>query len=650
MHLNNKKTTFLKACVVVFCTSFFTTLQAQVVHQELLQYKQKYPERSVVNVRVVDNVEIDFDKNDSVFMRSTSEHELIYIDKNASRYSEKSVSSSHFYKLEAIEASVLLPSSDKKYKTVKIKQFETEKSLSTDVFYDGSERTKFVLSDLREGAKSIIKETRSLRVPELLPSYYFGSYTNTEMQELSLKVHKGIKMRFHFYNGFDTLTTYTTTEKGDYITHVWKATHLQPIKREGSAPTIRSYIPHIYPVIESYTINNETTPVLRDINDLYAWYETLLSKSEVEDDTNLVAIVDSLVKGVSTEEEKVKEIFDWVQKNIKYVAYEEGLGGFVPRPPRLVFQRKYGDCKDVSFLQVYMAKKAGITKVYPAWVGTRDLPYSYEELAAPGCDNHMIAAYERSEKQFVFLDATGTYSTYGFPSAFIQGKEVLVHKQGEGFNIVEVEPVASSQSTVVDEVSLFIDGANLKGKANAVFTGFVFTDLQYRLTDADSVKKVNYLKSYLEKGSNKFFFTLDSTVNIPHEKGSVYYSFSVDDYVRSNNDELYVNLNLSKLLASEKIENDRTLPIEADYKQTFEYTFKLNTSGYNVTYIPQNSTFTNDKFGFNLTYTQKGEEIVYNIQLVFNYLLLNPEDFKDFNEMVKKLNKAYKEVLVLKRK
>ena len=643
MHLN--KQVFILLCVFVAAT-----LRAQVIHQDLALYKQKYPERSVINVRVMDDVLIDFNKNDSVFMRSTSEREVIYIDKNAARYSEKSVSSSHFYKLSGLEASVLLPSSEKKYKTVKIKKFETEKSLSTDVFYDGSEHTKFVLSDLREGAKSVIKETRTLNVPELMPSHYLGSYTNTEFQELKLTVHKDIKLRFHFYNGFDTLTSYTKTEKGNYITHIWQASDLKPVKTEGSAPTVKSYIPHIYPVIQSYTLNGKTVPVLRDINDLYAWYETLLSKSVIEDDSNLIAIVDSLVKGVSTEEEKVKEIFDWVQKNIKYVAYEEGLGGFVPRPPQLVFQRKYGDCKDVSFLQVYMAKKAGLMKVYPAWVGTRDLPYSYEELAAPGCDNHMIAVYERSANDFVVLDATGTYSSYGFPSAFIQGKEVLVHRQGEGFTIMKVEAVSSDRSTVVDEVSLSIDGANLKGKGKVTFTGFVFTDMLYRLTDADSTRKMNYLKSYLEKGSNKFFFSLDSIQNIPHQKGDVYYSFSVGDYVRSNNDELYVNLNLSKLLASEKIDKDRTLPIEASYQQVFEYKFKLNTTGYTVNYIPQNASFTHDKFGFDVSYKQTGDEVVYNIKVVFNYLLLNPEDFKDFNEMIKKLNKAYKEVLVLKRK
>ena len=55
-----------------------------------------------------------------------------------------------------------------------------------------------------------------------------------------------------------------------------------------------------------------------------------------------------MIDDKETELEKVKAIYYWAQKNVKYVAFEYALGGFVPRDANDIYSKKYGDCKDNS--------------------------------------------------------------------------------------------------------------------------------------------------------------------------------------------------------------------------------------------------------------------------------------------------------------
>ena len=62
---------------------------------------------------------------------------------------------------------------------------------------------------------------------------------------------------------------------------------------------------------------------------LYSWYNYLYKKSVNKPD-ELKAKVTELTKGKTTDIEKVKSIFYWVQDNIRYIAFEDGLAGFIP--------------------------------------------------------------------------------------------------------------------------------------------------------------------------------------------------------------------------------------------------------------------------------------------------------------------------------
>jgi hypothetical protein len=70
-------------------------------------------------------------------------------------------------------------------------------------------------------------------------------------------------------------------------------------------------------------------------------------------------------------------------------------------------------------------------------------------------------------------------------------------------------------------------------------------------------------------------------------------------------------------------------------------------TGYKITYLPENVSFNNSKFGFDVTYIQEKNRIIMKRKFWFNELLLYKADFENWNKCIKQLNKAYKEVLTL---
>ena len=67
-------------------------------------------------------------------------------------------------------------------------------------------------------------------------------------------------------------------------------------------------------------------------------------KAAVTDRIRALAL--NLTTGLTGEREKARALYDWVSRNIRYVAVTLGSGGYVPHSADEVLANEYGDCKD----------------------------------------------------------------------------------------------------------------------------------------------------------------------------------------------------------------------------------------------------------------------------------------------------------------
>src|SRR5438445_1398884 len=83
----------------------------------------------------------------------------------------------------------------------------------------------------------------------------------------------------------------------------------------------------------------------KDYGELAAAYKARArDKSVVTPEIQKLA--DELTAGLSDKREQTKRLYQWVARNVRYVAMALGDGGYVPHDAASVLANRYGDCKD----------------------------------------------------------------------------------------------------------------------------------------------------------------------------------------------------------------------------------------------------------------------------------------------------------------
>ena len=516
------------------------------------------------------------------------------------------------------------------------------------MFYDDYESTSFVFSNVVTGSRTIMSYKELLTEPRFFGMFFFSTYVPCKEAEFSVFVPEDVKISYKLFNVNEKEVQFS--KKGNIYS--WKMTNVKKFEFDNDAPNIRYYEPHIFIKIDEYKIKGESKKLLADPASLYNWYYFLTKDVNKDDAPQLRSIVDSLVKGESDELVKVKKIFYWVQDHIKYIAFEDGLGGFIPRQGAVVCDRRFGDCKDMASIITKMLSLAGI-RSYLTWIGSRDIPYKYEDVPSPISDNHMIATYVKDGKYY-FLDATGKNYPLGFVTSFIQGKEGMLGKGENNFEIVTVPEIPKERNMTIDSVFISINGNDLKGKGNLTESGFHKVRLCSQMQNLSEEDKIKLVKSNLLKGNNKFRVDSLTYFNInEREKDLIFkYTYVLPDYKKENGDEIYINMNLDKKYLNDLLEVEtHGSPREIDYKSIGKFTTVADIpKGYTVSYRPPDASYTGDKFGFDIKYSEKNGRLYEDKTIYIDTLMLWTGDFVEWNKMVKQLSKAYSETISFKKK
>jgi hypothetical protein len=387
---------------------------------------------------------------------------------------------------------------------------------------------------------------------------------------------------------------------------------------------------------------------LNEIKDLFKIYEGWIDQVDNTPTPEIDSLVQQLTLGMSNDRDKAAEIFYWVQDNIKYIAFEDGLGGFIPRPCSLVYERKYGDCKDMTSMLMAMLTSAGIP-VYYTWIGTRDIPFSYNQVWTPIVDNHMIAACQVDD-EIIFIDGTSDYIQFGLPSIFTQGKQALVRKGHNDFELIDVPIPDPDQSQIIDTVTLSVQNGDINGTGISRFSGYYGTTMKDFAHYVKPDKQKEAFESYFEKGNNRFEISELTFTNLAYADDPVVvnYEFELPEYAYQNEDEMYINLHLDQEFGSERIESKRIFPIEQSFKSKERYVVQLQLpNGWEVKKLPEKVMFKNDQFGFQMYYTQQDQTVTLTAENYVNTLAVEPDNFQAWNQMVSQIKKAYSESIVL---
>ncbi len=628
----------------------FTSYAISQNSPDFERYKAKYPNAHAVRLLEEKKIDISFKNNEIQITQEVFEEDL-YLDAAATYGSKRALNFSSFYDIESVEASSFIYENGK-YNELRVEDF-VEKDEMNQSFYDDTKSINFIYPSLQAGAKSKLKYKEKIKNPRFLNSLYFADNRPLIRSKVVISVDKNISLKFKKFNTDAVQINFSEKEKRGKKIYTWEANDVEEYKLDSGAPNFRNSFPHIIPIITQYEADGKKVQLSESVDDLYRWYYSLVKDINTnEPDQELKKIVNILTKNKKTDFEKVKAIYYWVQENIKYIAFEYALGGFIPREANDVFTKKYGDCKDNSSILYEMLEIANL-KGSLTWIGTRSIPYKYNEVPTPVVDNHMILAYIERDHVY-FLDATGRYIPIDMPTSFIQGKEALISINEDEFLIKKVPIISAERNMISDSTMVKIVDKTLVGTGNFRTSGYPKIDLFNALEGYKNDKELKEAYTYkLRKGSNKFLIDEFEEVNkFEYDKDfAVTYKFNVKDYINSLDEEIYVNLNFDRGLSNFKSKKDRKDDREYRYKSSERHVNVLEIpEGMKASYIPEDFRVSNDFFMCSISYAQMDNKIIYELKVDLDFILLTLDQQMELNKLIKKAEKNFKEVIILKDK
>lgn len=240
--------------------------------------------------------------------------------------------------------------------------------------------------------------------------------------------------------------TQTLSKDGAHKTYVWKMENLGSIVPEPMMPPAHTFLPWI----EISTIPSWQT--------IAHWYQGLAA-GQMAVSPEIKETVKTLTAGKTTDTEKAKAIYYWVEGRTRYVALELGLSAYQPHAAAAVCRNRYGDCKDMATLLVTMLHEAGIKTAWPVLLGAGRIEPVHNYLAAPSFFNHAIVRADIDGKPYWF-DSTAEMCPFGQIPGGDRGVDAFVIRSGSGsFETIPTGTPQDNRETTLTKVDLHADGS-----------------------------------------------------------------------------------------------------------------------------------------------------------------------------------------------
>ncbi len=517
---------------------------------------------------------------------------------------------------------------------------------SDEMFYHDA-RVKYMNVDFpTQGYSYDYRLIKNYNDIKYFTSIYFSEQHPIVQKKVTLVVPDWLNLEIKEYNfeGYEIAKESKRNEKLKATEHTFTITNMPADPKESNILGPSHYRPHILILPKSFEFRKKTQPLFNETKDLYNWYKSLVDSMD-EKPESLKAKVKELTESVKTDEEKIKNIYYWVQDNIRYIAFEDGIAGFKPDESQNVFKKKYGDCKGMANLIKQMLTEAGFDARL-TWIGTKRIAYDYSTPNL-SVDNHMICTLLKDGKRY-FLDGTEKYNSFGEYAERIQGRPVLIEDK-ESFILDKVPSATVTDNTEIYHSKLKIDKEELKGSVQKTFKGESRATFLYGYYSIGNDKKEDVLLSFLTQDDKNYVIeNIENSDLSNREKDvSLSYDLVLKNKVSSFDNEIYIDIDHNqdlKYLDLEERKNDYSF----SFKKSLETIIELDIpEGYKVKELPKGVKATTEDFEVSIDFTVKGNKIIYHKNFAFKNALISKKFFAKWNETLKEIKNSYQEQLIL---
>jgi hypothetical protein len=362
-------------------------------------------------------------------------------------------------------------------------------------------------------------------------------------------------------------------------------------------------------------------------------WESELDQGRRDPSPELKQKVTELTAGSSTTLAKMQALSAYVQKDIRYVAIELGIGGFQPHPARDIYAHRYGDCKDKATLMGAVLKEIGVESYYVSinttrgGVNPKTPPQMYWfnheiigiRLPDDVKDPSLMAVYQHPTLgKILIFDPTDEVTPFGQIRGELQANYGLLVTPNGG-DLIELPQLPPSSSGVrrIAKLKLLENGA-LTGEVAEQRRGDSATYQRYELRsvkkDADRIKPIETLLSH-SLGNFQIAKASIGNLNVHDQPLTWNYSFISGQYAKSAGNLLLVRPRVFGSHFNDILEQKepRKYPVEFEGPKRDVDTFEIEIpAGFEVDDLPGPTDVDYSFASYHSKTEAKGNVLVYS--------------------------------------
>ncbi|MBB5944116.1 DUF3857 domain-containing transglutaminase family protein [Xanthomonas sp. 3307] len=265
-----------------------------------------------------------------------------------------------------------------------------------------------VFPNLMPGARLVYRVRRTQNVP-YFPGYFslwetFSVFSQYDDATVTLVAPRRLQM--HLYTrgvqGSDTPQI-----DGEQARWEWRYSRREPMKSQNWTAATWEFSPTIM-----------ASSFRRWAQMAQAYQHSSAAAAQVT--PKVRARAEQITAGISDRRAQAAALYDWVARNIRYVAVYLGNGGLQPNSADSILDNHYGDCKDHTVVLEALLAAKGIAST-PVLIGAQGGP-TLPEVPVLGRFNHAITYLPEFK---LYVDSTSPYARFGQLPAGDLGAPVL---------------------------------------------------------------------------------------------------------------------------------------------------------------------------------------------------------------------------------
>jgi hypothetical protein len=360
--------------------------------------------------------------------------------------------------------------------------------------------------------------------------------------------------------------------------------------------------------------------------------------------------VHSLTSGVTDVYKKIQVLYEYMQKNTRYISIQLGIGGWQPFDASYVANKGYGDCKALTNYMYSLLKEAGITSYYTLVRAGSSAQYMTDDFPSQQF-NHVILCAPVN-KDTVWLECTSQTLPAGYLSDFTSNRYALLIDENGG-KLIHTPKYGLKENMQVRNIKAQLqDDGTLVVKANSKYDAEQQDEIQGVINALSKDKVKEYLHDHFDFATydvNSFNYK-ENKSELPSVNESL--DISVSNYATITGKRLFIVPNvMTRTRRRLKDDETRKYDIVLKYEFTDIDTVEIELpAGYETESKPQDVSIVN-KFGkYNCSVKLKDNKLVYYRSMEQYSGRFPASDYKSLVTFYETIYKADRNKVVLVKK